>query len=129
MLTTAGALCLSLNVFFEARSEPVIGQLAVIEVTMNRVESGRYPDTVCEVVWQNKQFSWTHDGVHDDPTRMSYLDQIAWENSQAIVEGYINGEVDITSSGATMYHANYVFPYWTSSYELVAIVGTHIFYK
>ena len=127
IMTTA--MCLALNVFFEARTEPVMGQLAVIEVTMNRVESRSYPDTVCEVVWDKKQFSWTHDGVHDDPTRMSYLDKLAWEDTTALVDAYLNGDIDMPSSGATMYHADYVNPYWASSYTPVAKVGSHIFYK
>jgi spore germination cell wall hydrolase CwlJ-like protein len=127
IMTTA--MCLALNVFFEARTEPVMGQLAVIEVTMNRVESRSYPDTVCEVVWDKKQFSWTHDGVHDDPTRMSYLDKLAWEDTTALVDAYLNGDIDLPSSGATMYHADYVNPYWVSSYTPVAKVGSHIFYK
>jgi len=129
MITAAAALCLSLNVFFEARNEPLMGQLAVIEVTMNRVISNKYPDKVCAVVFQDSQFSWTNDGKHDDPTRMSYLDQLAWEHSQAVVESYVSGNIDMPSSGAIMYHADYVSPYWTSSYDIVAIVGTHIFYK
>ena len=128
-MLTATAMCLALNVFFEARTEPVMGQLAVIEVTMNRVESRSYPDTVCDVVWDRKQFSWTHDGVHDDPTRMSYLDKLAWEDTTALVDAYLHGDIDMPSSGATMYHADYVNPYWTSSYTPVAKVGSHIFYK
>ena len=48
--------CLSLNVYHEARGEPIQGQLAVAYVTMNRLVSGRYPDSICNVVWQDRQF-------------------------------------------------------------------------
>ena len=52
-------LCLTLNVYHEARGEPFLGQVAVAEVTLNRVDDLRWPDTVCEVVYQPYQFSWT----------------------------------------------------------------------
>jgi len=115
--------------FFEARTESVTGQLAVAEVTLNRVASNHYPDTICEVVWQRKQFSWTHDGKHDDPTRMSYLDKLVWEDIKLRANDIIDGKAETTESGAIMYHAEYVKPYWTGSYSKVAKVGTHIFYK
>jgi spore germination cell wall hydrolase CwlJ-like protein len=59
-------LCLSAAIYYEARNQPVDGQLAVAEVIMNRVQSDRYPDDACEVINQNKQFSYTHDGKSDD---------------------------------------------------------------
>jgi spore germination cell wall hydrolase CwlJ-like protein len=60
-------IALACNIYWEARTESVQGMLAVVAVTMNRVESDRFPDTVHEVVWQNRQFSWTHDGKVDRP--------------------------------------------------------------
>ena len=50
LVGSAGLFCLALNVYFEARSEDVVGQYAVAEVTLNRVASDRFPDTVCDVV-------------------------------------------------------------------------------
>ena len=58
LLTIASVTCLATNIYFEARSEDRVGQYAVAEVTLNRVASPDYPDDVCEVVWQDKQFSW-----------------------------------------------------------------------
>src|SRR5919106_4678476 len=55
--------CLARNVYYEARGEPIAGQYAVAEVTMNRKASPRYPKTVCEVVYQKEAFSWTELGV------------------------------------------------------------------
>jgi len=52
-------VCLAMNIYHEGRGEEMRGQAAIAAVTMNRVRSARYPDTVCAVVWQRKQFSWT----------------------------------------------------------------------
>jgi spore germination cell wall hydrolase CwlJ-like protein len=127
MIMTA-ATCLALNIFFEARQEPVDGQLAVAEVTLNRVADHRYPDTVCEVVWEDKQFSWTHDGVHDDPTRMSYLDQRAWESITELASGVLDGTTTKQGLTATHYHSVEVSPFWTKHYEYDGQVGSHLFY-
>jgi len=66
--------CLALNIYHEARGETFEGKLAVAAVTLNRVRHKRFPDGVCEVVWQPRQFSWTHDGKTDRP-----YNQKAWE--------------------------------------------------
>jgi hypothetical protein len=54
--------CMVHNVYHESRGESVLGQAAVAYVTLNRVRSPAYPDSVCDVVWQKGQFSWTEDG-------------------------------------------------------------------
>lgn len=114
-----------MNVYFEARSEDMLGQLAVAEVTLNRVESERYPDNICDVVWQRKQFSWTHDGKSDVPR-----DKVAWERALYVARTAIETEdMAVVGDGVTHYHAEYVTPYWTTSYTRVAKVGSHIFYK
>ncbi len=67
-------IALACNIYFETRSETVEGMMAVVAVTLNRVGSDKYPNTVREVVWQRKQFSWTHDGKVDRPkNRPSWL--------------------------------------------------------
>lgn len=129
MITTA-AMCLALNMFFEARNEPLEGQLLVAEVTLNRVTSKHYPNNVCDVVWQRKQFSWTHDGKHDDPTRMNYLDRVSWDHIQkAAIEVLKNSEKVLPGSKATHYHADYVKPYWVKDMKYIGKVGSHLFYK
>ncbi len=60
-------IALACNIYWEARTETYEGRLAVVAVTLNRVASPRYPDTIAEVVWQRRQFSWTHDGLVDRP--------------------------------------------------------------
>ncbi len=121
---TQALLCLALNVYFEARSEDTRGQLAVAEVTLNRVKSEKYPDNICDVVWQRKQFSWTHDGKSDKPKHAK-----AWEKAQRIALFAVTTGNRIVGDDVTHYHASYTQPYWTTSYERVAKVGTHIFYK
>lgn len=125
MITGATVMCLALNVYFEARGEDMLGQLAVAEVTLNRVESSRYPDNVCDVVWQPKQFSWTHDGKSDKPK-----DARAWREAQRIARIALSeNEMVVVGEDVTHYHASYASPYWASSYERVAKVGKHIFYR
>jgi len=123
--------CLQQNIFFEARNQSTLGQAAVAWVTLNRVESARYPNTICEVVWQHKQFSWTHDGKSDTPSD-NVLEQRAWEDAGIVTDVVlldwargINSPVE----DATMYHADYVEPYWSSAYDQVVQVDTHIFYQ
>jgi spore germination cell wall hydrolase CwlJ-like protein len=59
-------MCLAAAIFFEARDQPIDGQRAVADVVMNRVESNRWPDGICGVVFQDYQFSFTHDGMSDN---------------------------------------------------------------
>ena len=126
MITAAALTCLALNVYHEARSEPINGQLAVAEVTLNRVASSRYPDTVCDVVWDDKQFSWTHDGKSDKPKEPR-----AWEQSQAIAHIALEGLLrePVLPSTVLHYHADWVTPYWARGQQPVAKIGSHIFYE
>ena len=66
LLSAAALACLIQNGYHEARGESLLGIVAVTEVVLNRVDDNRWPDTVCEVVWQKNQFSWTTDGISDD---------------------------------------------------------------
>jgi len=123
--------CMQQNIYFEARNQSTLGQVAVAWVTLNRVQSDRYPDSICGVVWQNKQFSWTHDGKSAEPGN-NVLEQRAWEDAGLVTEVVLldwalgkNGPV----GAATMYHADYVDPYWSDSYRLVTKVDDHIFYQ
>ena len=123
--------CLQQNIFFEARDQSTLGQAAVAWVTLNRVESSKYPNSICEVVWQNKQFSWTHDGKKDYPSD-NVLEQQAWEKAghvkEAVLIDWAMGKKSPIGS-ATHYHADYVDPYWTDAYDRVAKIDSHIFYE
>ena len=116
--------CLALNVYFEARDQNLVGQIAVAHVTMNRVKDAYFPDTICDVVWQDNQFSWTHDGKSDVPRNAE-----AWEMAQAIASlVYYEKYPDITN-GAEFYHADYISkPQWAAYMEPSRRIGNHIFY-
>lgn len=125
--------CLAFNVYFEARGEPVAGQYAVAEVTMNRVASGRYPDTICGVVHQKKwdplrkryvsAFSWTE--LDERPSREDETFRRAWE----IAETVYYGRHTPTVGGALHYHATYIKPSWARGNKPVARIGKHVFYR
>lgn len=130
--------CMALNIYHEARSDSPLGQEAVGMVTMNRVYSDKYPDTVCDVVYQahlnskggpirNKcQFSWYCDGKSDTPRdTVKFLE--AKTHAKWVLDNY-GKERDITG-GALMYHASYVNPYWSNAYTKTSRIESHIFYK
>jgi len=75
-LTSTDVECLAKNIYFEARGENIKGQLAVGLVTINRMKDERWPDDVCGVVYQNKQFSWYWDGKSDEPTNTPVYNKI-----------------------------------------------------
>ena len=121
------ATCLALNVYFEARSEPIVAQFAVAQVTMNRVKSAQYPDNVCDVVWDNRQFSWTHDGKSDKPK-----EKAAWERAQWVAKITLednDNSISVVPNDTVHYHADYVTPYWITGCVRVSQIGRHIFYR
>lgn len=120
-------MCMAVAIFFEARAEPVAGMEAVANVIINRVEDSRYPDTVCDVVWERKQFSFTHDGLTDDPeAHTGHQDRLAWVTSQEVAKEALQGNLmGITS---THYHATNVLPFWAKHYSKDGRVGNHVFY-
>ena len=135
--------CLQQNIFFEARNQSTIGQAAVAWVTINRMESARYPDSICGVVKQghtdgngnmirNKcQFSWYCDGK-SDAIPDNVIAQRAWEDAGIVAEVVIldwaRGKFSPVQN-STMYHADYVDPYWSDSYNRVVKIDDHIFYE
>lgn len=123
--------CLQQNIYFESRNQSELGQRAVAWVTLNRVDDSRYPDTICDVVWQRKQFSWTHDGKSDVPGD-NILEQRAWKNAGYIMESVLFDyyqDKNKTVGHAVMFHADYVSPYWKGSYVEVTTIDNHIFYE
>ena len=124
--------CLALAVYFEARSEPLLGQRAVAQVVLNRVKSAAYPDTICEVVYQGYgthgrkcQFSFACDGV---PERV-YSEE-HWRTASKVANDAVSGRVWIKSVGTSShYHADYVRPRWRRVMQERAKIGRHIFYR
>ena len=117
-------MCLALNIYFEARDQPIDGQLMVAEVTLNRVASPDFPASVCGVVWQPGAFSWTHDGKSDKPRDMQ-----AFAQSVIIANEVLNDPSILLGTSATFYHEKSIHPYWANSYVEVGMVGDHIFYE
>lgn len=123
---------LAKNVYFEARNQPVAGQIAVIMVTLNRVRSRAFPSTIKEVVTQggtklNKcQFSWYCDGKPD-----IIEDRKAYREAEKLVMEVLGATKfvrDITS-GAIFYHADYVKPHWAKHKKRIVKIDKHIFYR
>tara|TARA_R110001606_G_scaffold42782_1_gene113926 strand:+ start:353 stop:748 length:396 start_codon:yes stop_codon:yes gene_type:complete len=121
-------MCLAAAVFFESRSQPLQGQYAVAKVVMNRVESHRWPDNICDVVFQYKQFSFTHDGKSDKYWiyNSNVGDRQAIDIAETVARSVLKG--DVINSTSTHYHAAYVKPFWRKLYHLDGRIGSHIFY-
>jgi spore germination cell wall hydrolase CwlJ-like protein len=122
--------CLSTAIYFEARGEPLQGQIAVGQVIMNRVRSPQFPETICGVVYQGQlapgcQFSFACDGKTDTPKNDSH-----WALAQKLAKQITSGEVWLPEIGySTFYHADYVSPHWKSAMNKMDSIGRHIFYK
>jgi len=124
--------CLAENVYFEAAHEPKDGKIAVAFVTLNRLRSGNYADSICGVVTQKTngvcQFSW-----YCDPTvtkqRLTIKNTSLYnEILEMLTYLYLNlHRIDDVTNGATFYHADYVNPGWQLKKEKQ--IGRHIFYK
>lgn len=124
--TRQDIICLAKNIYFEANNQSYIGQQAVAWVTLNRVYSGDYPNNLCDVVFQYKQFSWTIDGKHRVPRSVKKF-SVALAAAIHVYSNY--GRIQDPTKGATMYHTVYITPYWHYDYTPTVIIGDHIFLK
>ena len=115
--------CLAMNVYYEARGESRRGQLAVAAVTLNRKRSRYYPDSVCGVVWQPRQFSWTDQDIWHRPR-----DRRAWRRAMTLAREAFQDKVPLPVIKATHFHAHYVLPQWSSKMKRVVRIGNHLFY-
>jgi len=153
-VSTSERYCMALNIYREANTQSIAGQIAVARVVMNRVSDRRYPGDPCGVIydgpqresWKTKkdptladadrkfnpikfrcQFSWYCDGKKDEPAN---LESVAWKVADDIAYQVLaydkwNGIVE----GATHYHADYVKPNWSNTLRLVTKIDDHIFYR
>ena len=144
--------CLAVNIYHEAKGESYLGKLAVAHVTMNRVHDKRFPNNVCDVVYQAQmyvnwkgnemprrgmcQFSWFCDGKSDDlyltnkQGRKVEPNVRAWNESNDIAFDVLLGYTDDPTAGATHYHNPSISDaFWTEHFELAAVVDNHTFYK
>jgi spore germination cell wall hydrolase CwlJ-like protein len=124
--------CLAENIYFEARGEPLDGQYAVAEVTLNRTRADHFPHTVCGVVHQFRwdpsrgrfvaDFSWTELGA------LSPQDGPDWKQAMAVASAAYDDQHEPLVPGGLFYHASSVQPSWSSSLISVGNIGNHIFY-
>lgn len=122
--------CLALNIYFEARGEPIEGKQAVAHVVLNRVRDPKFPATICQVVRQGGeeirhrcQFSWWCDGRSDRPA-----DPAAWDESRFIAAQILEGVTRDPTDGALWYHADWLTPDWVVDMTEGRRIGQHIFY-
>ena len=123
--------CLANNIYWEAASEPFEGKVAVAQVTMNRVESGKFADSVCGVVYQKNviyekvicQFSWYCEGTH----KVKPVHPPLWKESQEVAKKVLLEGFRLPSlKDALYFHATYVNPSWGR--PMLQKIGQHIFY-
>ena len=115
--------CLTKNVFYEAGIEDHAGKVSVAQVTVNRLNTKRWGNDVCSVVYAPKQFSWTLQR-QEKPTGP------LWTASKLAVRDYVDGIRVRGLEDTLFYHAEYInTPYWVDMQERVAQIGKHIFYN
>ena len=124
--------CLSKNIYYEAGGEPFEGKVAVAQVTLNRVNSGQFPDDVCKTIYQKNviyekvicQFSWAcdRDTGTKPPNNANYRESVEVAKKVLLEEFRLPALKE-----AMYYHADYINPGWRR--EKVAKIGRHIFYK
>lgn len=115
-------LCLAKNVYFESRGEPFHGKVAVAQVTLNRVKHETdFKSTICGVVYEKKQFSWTSDKLHIQDTQ-------AWYEALKIANAVMSGSLRLPNFDALYFHTKQVKPKWRKTKKIVRVIGNHIFY-
>ena len=118
--------CLTKNIFHEAGVEPFEGKIAVAQVTFNRLNSGRWGNDICSVVYAKKQFSWTlsQKKVNENPKGKLWRDSVAAKNA------FLSGLRVKNLEKSKHYHTDYIKkPYWSKEKSVAARVGQHIFYE
>ena len=114
--------CMTEVIYFEARGESYEGQIAVAEVVINRKHSSAHPNTVCNVINKDGQFTYNKQAVVDDTA--------AWDKAMLIAESVLlQKHTAVVGTQVTDYHAVDVYPYWAEAYTLTNIVGNHLFYE
>jgi spore germination cell wall hydrolase CwlJ-like protein len=116
--------CLATGVYFEAKSEPLTGQLAVGQVIANRTQSGgRFPSSYCGVLFQRGQFSFVHGGRLPSVPRANKQ----WQTAVAIAKIVDQGLKESAVGDALFFHARYVSPGWRM--KRIASIGNHVFFR
>ncbi len=101
-----------------------MGQIAVGQVTLNRVKSKLYPNTICEVVYQHRQFSWTQDSISDKPKHKKLHKKIKLLSVDIMKRKYKD-----PTFGAMYFHTRQISPRWMNRVKRTVTIGNHIFYR
>lgn len=116
--------CMALNIYFETRGEPLLGKVAVGMVTMNRVRSAYFPNSICAVVYSQSQFSWTIDKYSDVPKQGE-----TWNEIMTLANQIVSGQIknDPTGKASHFYNPQKAAPRWARKFKKTAIIGNHVF--
>lgn len=116
--------CLTKNIYYEARGEDLRGRVAVAHVTLNRVKSGYWGNTICKVVYAKKQFSWTL------AKKLPRPDSKVWAESEEVARKVLAGHRVRGLNKSLFYHATYIKdPNWADHSHKVGQIGNHVFYN
>lgn len=115
--------CLAKNIYHEARGEGLYGQIAVAQVTVNRVASGQFQSSICKAVYASKQFSWTIGGAK------RIKDTKAWQDAVVVAQAVLTQSIRLPDFKALYFHTKQVKPKWAKTKRIVAVINNHIFYS
>jgi spore germination cell wall hydrolase CwlJ-like protein len=122
--TTHDVDCMAKNIYYEAGVESKLGKYAVGHITMNRLDTGYWGKTVCQVVYAKDQFSWTR------LKKLPKPDPAGWAEAQSIAWDVIHGYQVKSLAKSLFYHADYIKdPHWADHAHKVTQIGRHIFYN
>lgn len=129
-------MCLTQNIFFEARDQELVGQVSIAFVTLNRVDSWRYKNSICGVVRdgfkvnrRDCHFSWYCDDESDYPSD-NVIERKAWEYAKIVAYTVVQNRdyIEDPTNGSTHYHSNKVNPWWAPKIAYLGTIGDHLFY-
>lgn len=124
--TAADEQCLAKNIYHEAGIEDNNGKFAVAQVTLNRLRTGKWGSSLCDVVYAKAQFSWTLFKKRKNEQPKGAL----WDESKAVAHAVLFKSYRVPSlKNATYYHADYVQPAWRKTVVKIQQIGQHIFYE
>lgn len=122
--TERDIICLAENIYHEARSESVKGQIAVAQVTLNRAKHpSTFRSSICGVVYEKAQFSWTLDKTK------KIKDYKTWQKTVALAESILQGYNHIPNFNALYYHTAAIKPHWSKTKQIATKIGSHVFYN
>lgn len=123
-------MCLAQNIFFEARGADIDEKIRVANVTINRVNSDKFPSTVCENVFSPYQFSWTHE-KHDlkSTINSNKLEYKAWQESLNVAKAQLGHRLPDLTNGSMFYHTHKIKPQWSKKMNNTVSSKWHQYYK